>query len=73
MLLNLIADRYERRATMVTTNLAFSEWVQVFIEKKLATALLDIGHHAHVLTTKGFFDRAHKRKLKGGPKVAGSA
>jgi DNA replication protein DnaC len=27
LLSNLITDRYERRATVVTTNLAFAEWV----------------------------------------------
>lgn len=65
LLFNLIADRYERHSTIVTTNLAFSEWVQVFADEKLTTALLDrLGHHAHVLTTKGASYRTQRRKSK---------
>jgi DNA replication protein DnaC len=37
LLFNLISDRYERRSTMVTTNLAFSEWVQVFADERIAS------------------------------------
>lgn len=63
LLFNLLSERYERRATMLTTNLAFSEWGQVFQDEKLTVALLDrIGHHAHILTTKGSSFRARKRK-----------
>jgi DNA replication protein DnaC len=61
LLFNLIADRYERRSTILTTNLAFSEWVQVFGDEKLTTALLDrISHHASILTTKDPSNRVPK-------------
>ena len=38
---NLLADRYERRATILTSNLPFGEWVSVFQNEKLTTAQLD--------------------------------
>ena len=65
LLFNLLADRYEARSTIITTNLGFGEWVQVFRNEKLTTALLDrIGHHAHILTTKGDSYRTAKRNSK---------
>jgi DNA replication protein DnaC len=62
VLFNLLSNRYERRSTLVTTNLAFGEWVQVFGDEKLTTALLDrLGHHSHILTTRGASYRTRKR------------
>lgn len=51
-------------ATVVTTNLAFAEWVTVFAgDEKLTTALLDrLAHHATVITTKGKSYRMRKRR-----------
>jgi len=66
LLFNLLSERYERRSTLVTTNLSFSEWVQVFGgDEKLTTALLDrLSHHAHILTTKGASYRRQKTTRK---------
>jgi len=51
-LFNLLSERHERTSTIVTTNLAFSEWVQVLGDEKLTTALLDrLAYRAHILTT----------------------
>jgi DNA replication protein DnaC len=63
LLFNLLSERYERRSTLITTNLAFSEWVQVFGDAKLTTALLDrLGHHSHILTTRGSSFRSRNRE-----------
>ena len=63
LLFNLLSDRYERAATIVTSNLAFGEWVQVFGNEKLTVALLDrLTHHAHILTTKGSSFRMRTRE-----------
>ncbi len=63
LLFNILSDRYERRSVLVTTNLAFAEWVKVFGgDEKLTTALLDrLAHHATVITTKGKSYRMRKR------------
>jgi DNA replication protein DnaC len=64
LLFNLFTDRYERRSIVVTTNLAFADWVTVFAgDEKLTTALLDrLAHHATVITTKGKSYRMRKRR-----------
>jgi len=66
LLFNLLSDRYETRSTAITSNLNFGEWVQVFGDEKLTTALLDrLGHHSHILTTKGPSHRTRRDVDKG--------
>jgi DNA replication protein DnaC len=65
LLFNLLSERHAKRSTVITTNLKFSEWVQVLGNGKLTTALLDrLGGRAQVLTTSGPSYRTRKRKGK---------
>ena len=51
-LFQVIAERAERAALIVTTNLPFSEWTQVFPNLRLCKALLDrITDRAHIIET----------------------
>ena len=50
----LIDMRYEKKSTILTTNINFSDWDSIFYDAVVANAILDrILHHAHVITITG--------------------
>ena len=50
----LIAKRYEKNCTIITTNSPFSKWADIFNNPTLTNALLDrLLHHSHIITIKG--------------------
>ncbi len=54
MLFQFFAERYERSAVLITSNLEFGRWGEVFGDPTMTTALLDrLTHHAHVLSLTG--------------------
>jgi DNA replication protein DnaC len=59
----LIASRYEQGSVMVTSNLPFGRWGEVFGDEIVAAAMIDrLVHHAEVLTLSGDSYRTRARR-----------
>jgi DNA replication protein DnaC len=50
LLFETFSQRYERSSTLITSNLPFDEWTEIFGSERLTGALLDrLTHHVHIL------------------------
>jgi len=50
LLFQVVAECYERKSIIITTNLEFARWNDIFADTKITAALLDrIIHHSHLL------------------------
>jgi DNA replication protein DnaC len=63
----IISRRYESGSVILTSNLAFSQWVQIFGgDKVVTTAILDrIIHHSHIINIQGESYRLKEKKDSG--------
>lgn len=67
LLFGFITRVYERRSLIVTTNLPFARWSEVFLDATAAAAVIDrVVHHATVLKTDGDSYRLKVAKAKAG-------
>ena len=54
LLFEVISQRYERGSIIITSNLPFDEWTEIFGSERLTGAILDrLTHHVHILEMNG--------------------
>jgi DNA replication protein DnaC len=67
LLFEVIAKRYEKGSVILTSNLPFGQWGQIFAnDTALTSAMLDrILHHSHIVPIKGDSYRIREKKQAG--------
>jgi len=65
LLFEVISQRYEQGSVIITSNLPFDEWTEVFGSQRLTGALLDrLTHHVHIVEMNGDSYRLSSSKKK---------
>ena len=65
VLFHFLAERYERKSVVITSNLVFSQWDQIFKDPMTTMAAVDrLVHHATILEFTGESVRAHAAKQR---------
>jgi len=77
VLFTFLAERYERRSVIITSNLVFSQWDKIFKDPMTTAAAIDrVVHHSVILEMTGPSQRSDAAKKCNGPtasEVAGEA
>ncbi len=69
LLFDVVGRAYERHSLIVTSNLPFEQWVEVFGNERLTGALLDrLTHRVHILEANGESYRLKEAKRRRNPK-----
>jgi DNA replication protein DnaC len=73
ILFTLLAERYERRSVVITSNLIFAQWDRIFRDQMATAAAIDrLVHHSALLEFDVSSFRTEHAKRKGKPKPGGA-
>ena len=68
VLFHFLAERYEKKSVVITSNLVFSQWDQIFKDPMTTMAAVDrLVHHSTIVEFTGESHRATAAKTKGKP------
>lgn len=74
VLFTLLAERYERRSVLITSNLVFSQWDRIFKDAMTTACAIDrVVHHATILELAGSSYRSEAAKERNGRRGEASA
>lgn len=65
LLFQIISDCYEQKSVVITTNLEFSRWINIFYDEQMTTAMIDrLVHHGYLLIFEGTSHRIKNSSMK---------